>query len=129
MRIANKFVALLLLPGLLLASPALAQQARVVDAATMSQALAGHADAEAAQHDQVRRVLDRTEVREMAARMGLDIADARTAVSTLSGPELGTLAQQATAVEAQALAGGATTVVISLTTLLLILIIVILIAK
>ena len=129
MRLINKIAALVLLPVLLFTSPAFAQQPRILDGAAMSQALADKADSEHAQRDLVRRVLDRANVREMAARMGLDVAQASSAVATLSGAELGVLAEHAGAVETEALAGGANTVVISVTTLLLILIIVILLAK
>ena len=129
MRLANKMIALVLLPLFCAASPALAQQPRVVDSATMSQALADKADSETAQRALVRRVLDRADVREVASRMGLSVELADSAIATLSGVELGTLASHASAVEAGALAGGANTVVISVTTLLLILIIVILLAK
>lgn len=129
MRIMNKIVALLLLPVFLGSSPALAQQTRVVDTAAMSQALAGKAEAESAQRELVRRVLERADVREMAARMGLSVEQADAAVATLGGAELTTLAQHASAAEAAALAGGASTIVISLTTLLLVLIIVILLVR
>lgn len=129
MRIANKVVALLLLPMFLFSSPAFADQARVVDAAAMNQALADKADSESAQREAVRRVLDRADVREVAARMGLSVEQADSAVATLSGAELGALAQQADAVEAAALAGGANTIVISTVSLLLIIIIVILLAN
>jgi hypothetical protein len=61
--------------------------------------------------------------------MGLSVAQADSAVATLSGPELGTLAQHAQAAEAATLAGEANVIVISVTTLLLILIIVILLAS
>lgn len=129
MRMMKKAVALLLLPVFLVSSPALAQQTRVVDAAAMGQALADKAEAEGAQREMVGRVLERAEVRAMAERMGLSVEQADSAVATLSGAELGTLAQHAGAVEAVALAGGANTIVISLTTLLLVLIIVILLAR
>jgi hypothetical protein len=129
MYLANRIAALLLIPVFLLSSPALAQQTRVVDAAAMDRALADKAESERGQRDVVRRVLDRDDVRQVAARMGLSVDDAGAAVATLSGAELGTLAAQASAVEAAALAGGANTIVISLTTLLLLLIIVILIVK
>jgi hypothetical protein len=129
MRIANKIVALLLLPMFLVSSPALAQQARVVDADAMNQALAGKAESESAQRELVRRVLDRADVREMAARLGLSIERADSAVATLSGADLAALAQHAGAIETEALAGGANVIVISVTTLLLLLIIVILLVK
>jgi len=129
MRITNRIVALLLPPVFLVSSPVFAQQARVVDAAAMSQALAAKAQSESAQRDLVRRVLERADAREMAARMGLSVERAGSAVATLSGAELDALAQHAGAVEAATLAGGASTIVISITTLLLILIIVILLAS
>jgi hypothetical protein len=37
----------------------------------------------------VLRVLDRADVREMASRLGLSVADATSAVATLDGAELG----------------------------------------
>jgi len=129
MRTTNKAVALLLIPLFLVSSPVFAQQARVVDAAAMTQALAAKAESETAQRKLVRRVLARADVRQMAARMGLSVEQADSAVATLSGPELGTLAEHASAVEAATLAGGSNTIVISLTTLLLIVIIVILLAR
>lgn len=130
MRTVNQIVTLFLIPAFLaVTSPAFAQQARVVDAAAMNQALADKAASENAQRDLVRRVLDRSDAREMAARMGLSVEQAGSAVAALSGAELNTLAQHASAVEANGLAGGANTVVISVTTLLLLLIIVILLVK
>lgn len=128
MRITNTIVALLL-PISLVATPVLAQQAQVVDPAALSQALAAKSEQQDAQRDQVRRVLARADVREMASSMGLSVAQANAAVLTLSDVELGSLAQHAAAVEAASLSGGANTVVISVTTLLLVLIIVILLVK
>jgi hypothetical protein len=129
MRIPKPIVTLFLLPAFLISSPAFAQQSRVVDAALMNQALANKAASETAQRDLVLRVLDRSDAREVAASLGLNVAQASAAVETLSGAELNTLAQHAAAVEAGALAGGSQTIVISLTTLLLLLIIVILLVK
>ncbi len=128
MRISLKPVAALLLPVFLVASPAFARQGQVVDAAALSQAIAERAATEDAQRAQVQRVLDREEVQHLASQMGLNLADARTAVGTVSGTQLADLAARASAAEV-ALAGGAQTVVISLTTLLLVIIIVLLIAK
>ena len=95
----------------------------------MNQALATRAATETAQRDLVRRVLDRSDARQVAASLGLSAERASSAVGMLSGAELNTLAQHAVAVEANDLAGGASTIVISLTTLLLVLIIVILLAS
>jgi hypothetical protein len=129
MRLTNKVAALMLIPMFLLSSPALADQRRIVDAAAMDQALAGKAETERTQREAVQRALDRDDVRQVAVSLGLSVADARGAVATLSGAELGTMAAQASAVEAAALSGGASTVTISLTVALLLLIIVILLVK
>ena len=129
MRITLKPVAVLLLPILLVSTTAFAgQQSRVVDGAALRQALAAHAGAEQEQRETVRRVLGRDDVRQIADRMGLDVAQASAAVGTLSGADLTEAAERAAAVDT-ALAGGVTTIAISVTTLLLILIIVILLAK
>ncbi len=129
MHLVNKAVALLLASVFLVSSPALAQNGRVVDSDALSEALASKANAESDQRVRLQRVLDREDVREVAARMGLNVEDASSAVATLSGVELSALAQHADAVEAAALAGGANTIVISVTTLLLLLIIVILLVN
>lgn len=129
MHLTTKLVAVLLLPLLLVSAPARAQQARVVDADAMRQALAGKAESESDQRQLVRRVLSRDDVRDAAARLGLNLQQADSAVATLTGSELQRLAEQASSIESSALAGGASTVVISTTTLLLILIIVILLAN
>jgi hypothetical protein len=129
MRSIHRVVALLLVPLFLVSSPALAQQARIVDASAMHDALAARAATEREQRETVLRALDREDVREMAARFGLDVADARSAVAALDGADLSALAQHAGALEASDLAGGANTIVISTTTLLLLIIIIILLAK
>ena len=129
MHLVNKIAALVLIPMFLFSSPALAQQNHVVDAAAMNRARADKAESERGQRDVIRRVLERDDARQLAASMGLNLADASAAVATLGAAELAPLAAQANAVEAAALAGGVSTMTISLTTLLLVLIIVILIVK
>lgn len=129
MSMTNKMAALLLLPVLLISSPAFARQVHVVDAGALRQAIAAKAESESAQRELVRRVLAREDVRDRAARLGMSLEQADSAVATISGAELSTLAQHASTIEAATLAGGANTVVISVTTLLLILIVVILLAK
>ena len=123
----NKIAAVVLLPAMLLvSSPAFAQQVHVVDSAAMSRALAQKADADAAKRASVRRVLDRADVRQMAARMGLSVERAQAAVATLTNTELNEVARYARDVESAAMAGGASTIVISTTTVILVLLIVIL---
>ncbi len=129
MRILNRCVAGCLVGAMCYTTPAFAGQTRIVDNQALSAALAAHADGERAHRATVQRVLERDDVRAVAARLGLDMAQATSAVATMSGPELATAAQQAAAVESSALAGGANTVVISTTTLLLVIIIVILLSN
>ncbi len=128
MRLTFKPVALLLLPIMFAASPAFAGQSQLATASALHQALADQAEAERTQRDAVERVLAQDDVRQLAATMGLSVADARAAVATMNGADLAQAAERANAIEV-ARAGGAQTVVISLTTLLLVLIIVILLAN
>ena len=114
-------------------SSAIAQQSpstgrHVVDPAAMRQAVADQALTDQQNREAVLGVLQTSEARELAGRLGLNVTRAESAMSTLSSAELANLAGQARLADAQ-LAGGSQMVVISLTTLLLIIIIVILIAK
>jgi len=113
--------------SLLLSSSALAQQ-HVVAPAIFRQAIADQAATDQQNRKVVLGVLQHSQVREMAKRLGLDVTRAEGAVSTLTSAELAGLADQARTADAE-LAGGANTIVISTTVLLLIIIIVILIAQ
>ena len=125
----RKFISFaLLLPVLLVSSPAIAQQTRIVGPDTMRQALTARVESEQAQRTLVRSVLDRSDVRAMAAHLGLSIEAADSAVASLTGTELGAQAQHAATIEAAPLAGGAN-IVITTTTLLLLLILVIVLVK
>jgi hypothetical protein len=113
--------------AMLVTSPAWAQQ-HVVDSTVLQQAIAEQTAVDTAHRQVVERVLARPDVQVVAARLGLDIRDARTAIAGISGEELAAVAQTAQTVD-QDLAGGQNqTVTISVVTLLLIIIIVILIA-
>jgi hypothetical protein len=72
-------------------------------------------------------LLQRSEMRELMGRAGLELRSAESAVRTLSGGELTRLADYAGQAEQQ-LAGGSQTITISVVTLLLIVIIIILLA-
>ncbi|MGE3275950.1 MAG: PA2779 family protein [Vicinamibacterales bacterium] len=111
-----------------IASPLAAQQIHAVDPGQMTQALADKVQQDEAQRESIRRVLDRSEAQAAADRLGVDLADAKSAVATLDGSELAELAGYANTVDTT-LAGGADTIVISVTTLLLVLILIVLIAK
>ena len=111
--------------ALLVTSPAWAQQ-HVIDSIVLQQAIAEQRAVDDANRQLIERVLVRPEVQTVAARMGLDIKDARTAIAGISGEELAAVAQTAAAVD---LAGGqGPTITISLVVLLLVIIIVILLA-
>jgi NACalpha-BTF3-like transcription factor len=112
--------------ALLVSSPAWGQQ-HVVDSAAMAEAIAQKHATDSENRQVVERVLARHDVQVMAARMGLDVQQARTALAEMTSEELAAVSQPARAAEAD-LSGGQTTVVISLTTLLLIIIIVLLVA-
>jgi len=127
MRIRTTVVSLVL--GVLMAAtPALAQQKTIADAAAMRQAVAAQVQADQQTRAAVQRVLARDQVQDVAATLGLDVVTAERALATLSSAELAQLAGPAQQVDA-ALAGGQSTIVISTTTLLLIIIIVILLAR
>jgi len=113
--------------SLLWSSSALAQQ-HVVAPAIIRQAIADQAATDQQNRKAVLGVLQQSQVRDMAKRLGLDVTRAEGAVSTLTSAELAGLADQARTADAE-LAGGANTIVISTTVLLLIIIIVILIAQ
>lgn len=118
----------LFLSSLLVSSPALAQQRHVVNPDQMRQAISEQAKAAQQTRDTLRGVLKNSQVREVAERLGLNVATAEGAVATLTTAELETLAGPVRSVDAQ-LAGGNNTVIISTTTLLLIIIIVILLSN
>ncbi len=126
MRIRTTAV-LLVLCSVLWNTSAIAQQ-HVVDPAALRQALADQAATDQQNREAVLGVFERSQVRDLANRLGLDVTKAEAAVSALDSVELASLADQARAADAQ-LAGGSNTVVISTTTLLLIIIIVILVAR
>jgi hypothetical protein len=112
---------------LLWSAPALAQQRHVVDLAVMHQAVADQAVTDQQNREVVINVLHRTEVQDLAGRLGLNVSRAENAVPTLSSVELARLASSARVADVQ-LAGG-DTVVISVTTLLLIVILVVLLTR
>jgi hypothetical protein len=93
---------------------------------TIDRALASRAAQVAAERAAIRRVLDRAEVREVAARSGIDLERVRAGVALLDGQDLQKAADQARTVDA-ALAGGASSVTLSTTMIIIILLVVILI--
>ena len=124
MRIVRRLLAVCL--AVLLAAPAVGAQEHVISRAALDKAIQDRVSQEQADREAILSLLQRSEVRDIAAKAGLSLDKARTAVSALQGSELQQAAEQARQVENN-LAGGSTTVVISTTTIIIVLLIVILI--
>jgi hypothetical protein len=124
----RKVVVSVVVSSLLWSSLAMAQERHVVDPTALHQAIADQAVTDQQNRAAVISVLQLSQVRELAGRLGLNVTRAENAVPMLDSAELASLAESARMADVQ-LAGGASTVVISTTTLLLIIIIVILVAR
>ena len=107
------------------ATPTFAGQQHIVQPSQLTATIEQHLSAEDADRSAVREALARPEVREAAARMGLDLAKATAAVETMDSADLARAADAARQVNQQ-LAGGASTITITTTTLIIILLVVIL---
>lgn len=106
---------------------AMAQQRHVVNPANLRQAIADQSLTDQQNRDAVLSVLHRSQVRELAGRLGLSVTRAEGAVSTLDSEELSRLADTARTAEQQ-LAGGDSTIVISATTLLIVVLLILLLS-
>ena len=112
--------------ALLIMAPAVRAQDHVIGRAALDKAVQERVNQEQADREAVLSLLQRQDVREIAAKAGLSIEKAQTAVTMLHGKDLQQAAQQARQVQDN-LAGGASTVVISTTTIIIVLLIIILI--
>jgi hypothetical protein len=106
-------------------TPVFASQQHIVQPSQIAAAIEQQVSAEDADRSAVREALARPEVREAAARVGLDLTRAAAAVDSLAGPDLARAADAARQVN-QELVGGASTITITTTTLIIILLIIIL---
>jgi hypothetical protein len=106
--------------------PAHAQSTHTAPQSAIDAALQQHVSTADADREMVRRLLARGEVKDVAGKAGLDLKRATSAVATLDGQDLATVAAQARQVE-QALAGGQSRVVISTTMIIIALLVLILI--
>ena len=104
-------------------------QSRPISQAELDRALAHKLSADDAARDGIRRLLQREDVRRLAAGYGLDAQRAEAAVGTLQGEELETLTARAAALETQLAGGDELSIHMSLVSLLLIVIIVILLTR
>jgi hypothetical protein len=112
------------------AMPVHAQVSHVAPQSILDAAVQDHVAASEADRETVQRLLERPEVQAVAGDIGLDLRRAQSAISTLDGQQLSTIAVQANQVE-QALAGGQSSITISTTLIiigLLVLILIVIIA-
>lgn len=112
--------------AVLFMAPPASAQTNVIGKAALERAVQNRVDAEQADREAIKTLLQRPDVRDIAGKAGMSVDKALTAVSTLQGDDLRQLADQARQVDDQ-LAGGASTIVISTTTVIIILLLVILI--
>ena len=106
--------------------PAAAQETHAASPDALDAALQQHVNTSTTDRDTVLRLLERDDVKKIAGEAGLDLRGAASAVATLNGEELATLAAQAPQVERD-LAGGQSTITISTTLIIIALLIIILI--
>jgi len=109
----------------LIAAPRASAQVHVADQQALDAAVQQHVSAVDQDRDTVRQFLQRSDVRAIAGRYGVDIRRAETAVATMNAAELASVAAQARQAD-RALAGGASTVTISTTTIIIALLVLIL---
>jgi hypothetical protein len=124
MRIVRQSLAVLL--AALLVAPAAQAQTHVIDTSALAQAVQERVTQEQADREAILSLLQRQEVRQIAAQAGLSLQTAEAAVSMLDGQDLRDLSAQSRQVQND-LAGGASTIVISTTTIIIVLLIIILI--
>ena len=122
-RIRRTLIGLLL--SALVVNPVLAQQLHVVDQVALDQQVAAKVAKTAEQRAVIERLLEREQVRSVAERTGIELADVKAAVATLEGDELAQLAAHAQGVD-DSLTGGQSTITISTTTIIIGLLVVIL---
>ena len=108
---------------LTMSSSAFAQDRHAVDPSAISQAVASEVARQDADRAAIHQALARPEVRDLAAKSGINLDRVGAQVDTLNGSSLSQVAAAAQQVN-QTLVGGASTVVISTTTIIIALLIV-----
>jgi hypothetical protein len=126
MRTFRQLLVALLVVVTALSPVTFAQERHVIDSAAMAGAVSQHAARQDAGRATVREALNRPEVRQVAEKIGIDLARLNAAVETLSGADLERAAGAARQVN-DSLVGGASTIVISTTTIIIALLLIILI--
>ncbi len=123
MKIVRRSLAVCL--AVLFMAPAVGAQDHVIGQSALDKAVRQRVSQDQADRAAILSLLQRSEVRDIAAKAGISLDRAQSAVSTLSGTDLQQAAQQARQVQND-LAGGASTVVISTTTIIIVLLLIIL---
>lgn len=126
MRTFRTLLVALLMFTLALSSTAFAQDRHAVNPSVLSQTVTQQVAQQDANRAVIHEALSRPEVRDVAAKSGIDMDRINASVDTLSGSSLAQVAAAAQQVN-QTLVGGASTVVISTTTIIVALLVVILI--
>ena len=124
MRIVRRLLAVPL--AILLVAPAAHAQSHVIDKSALAKAVANRVSQDRADREAILSLLNQDAVKTIAARAGLSVERAASAVSMLHGDDLRDLAAQARQAQND-LAGGASNIVISTTTIIIVLLIIILI--
>jgi hypothetical protein len=124
MRIVRRSLAVCL--AVLFMAPAANAQNHVIGKSALDKAVQERVSRDQADREAITSLLQRGEVRDVAAKAGISLDKAQAAISTLQGEDLRQVASQARQVQND-LAGGASTVVISTTTIIIVLLLVILI--
>jgi hypothetical protein len=111
--------------SVLIVAPTASAQTHVIGKNALDKAVQERVTSDQSDREAILTLLQRADVREVAAKAGVSLEKASAAVATLEGQDLREIASQARQVNNE-LAGGAT-VVITTTTIIIILLIVILI--
>jgi hypothetical protein len=122
---ARSLLALALALLTVASSPAFADQQHIVAPDTLAATVADHVAKQDADRASVVEALKRPDVREVAARMGVDLTNVDARISTLAGADLERAADAARQVNDE-LVGGASSITIGTTTLIIILLLIIL---
>lgn len=119
---------LLVLPlaCLLVSSTSAFAQQHVIDQDALVTAVTERIETQHADRAAIRTALAQPQVRNLATRMGVDLARAEATVATMTGDDLARAAAAARQVN-DSLVGGASTIVISTTTIIIALLVVIII--
>lgn len=111
--------------SILVTAPSLSAQVHVAGQQALDAAVQQHVSATDQDRETVRLFLERSEVRAIAGKYGVDIQRADSAVATMNAADLASVAAKARQAD-EALAGGQSSFTISTTTIIIVLLVLIL---